>query len=214
MRLSFHSAWTGLVLASLLLSGCAADGGGDRKDLVVLSDGSGNPETASRSQGGAESSHNRTDPIKPVVPKRVEVPAIGVSASVIRLGLNTDGTLEVPQDYSLTGWWSEGVAPGENGPAVIVGHVDSHTGPAVFFRLQDVTAGDTIKVAGRAGRTLRFAIDRVEQHPKDRFPTERVYGDTSLPTLRLITCGGEFDGSSGHYLDNVIVFASLVRARP
>lgn len=97
---------------------------------------------------------------------------------------------------------------------MIVGHVDSHTGPAVFFRLRDVTAGDTIKVGGRAGRTLRFAIDRVKQHPKDRFPTERVYGDTSLPTLRLITCGGEFDGSSGHYLDNVIVFASLVRARP
>ena len=140
-------------------------------------------------------------------PVRVEIPSIGVRAPIIRLGLNPDRTLEVPTDFGDAGWWSGGPRPGEPGPAVIVGHVDSYTGPAIFFRLRELRPHDTIVVVRRDGTRARFSVIGSEQYPKDHFPTARVYGATSGPTLRLITCGGEFDRSSGHYLDNTVVYA-------
>jgi sortase (surface protein transpeptidase) len=142
------------------------------------------------------------------IPVRVEIPSIGVRAPVIKLGLNPDRSLEVPQDFGDTGWWSGGSRPGERGPAVIVGHVDSKTGPAVFYRLRELRRGDEIVVVGRDGSRARFSVEGSEQYPKDDFPTARVYGRTSGPTLRLITCGGDFDSSTGHYVDNTVVYAS------
>jgi hypothetical protein len=143
-------------------------------------------------------------------PVRLEVPAIGVDATIIDLGLNPDGSLEVPEDFSETGWWSGGPRPGELGPSVIAGHVDSKSGPAVFYRLRDLAKGDTIKVHGRGGSTTSFTVQRLEQHPKDDFPTDAVYrSDLDQHALRLITCGGSFDRSTGHYRDNIIVFATL-----
>ena len=141
------------------------------------------------------------------VPVRIEIPSIAVSAPIIRLGLNPDRTLEVPTDYGDTGWWSGGARPGENGPAVIVGHVDSKTGPAVFFRLSELRPGAEIVVVRRDGSRVRFTVQGSERYPKDEFPTARVYGDTDGSTLRLITCGGVFDSSTGHYVDNTIVYA-------
>jgi hypothetical protein len=144
---------------------------------------------------------------RPARPVRIEIPAIGVRAPVVRLGLNEDRTLEVPTDFGDAGWWSGGPRPGEPGPAVIAGHVDSYTGPAVFFRLPELDPGDTIIVGRRDGSRARFTVRGSEQYPKARFPTARVYGRTTGPTLRLITCGGAFDQSTGHYLDNTVVYA-------
>jgi len=141
-------------------------------------------------------------------PERVEIPAIGVSAPVIALGLRRDGTLEVPRDYGDAGWWTGGPEPGERGAAVIAGHVDSTSGPAVFFRLRELGRGDEIRVHRRDSSVGRFFVQRTERHPKAHFPTRRVYGATSGPTLRLVTCSGRFDTATGHYTDNTIVFAA------
>jgi LPXTG-site transpeptidase (sortase) family protein len=146
----------------------------------------------------------------PGKPVRLEVPAIGVDAPVIELGLNPDNTLEVPEDFATTGWWSGGPRPGQLGPAVIAGHVDSKSGPAVFYRLRELTKGDAIRVHERNGGTTTFRVQRIERHPKDDFPTDAVYrSDLDRHALRLITCGGTFDRSTGHYRDNVIVYATL-----
>lgn len=141
------------------------------------------------------------------LPVRIEIPAIGVRAPIIQLGLNPDRTLEVPKDFADTGWWSGGPRPGEPGPAVIAGHVDSYTGPAVFFRLRELSPGDAIVVVRRDGSRARFTVHGSEQYPKSDFPTARVYSRTAGPTLRLITCGGAFDESTGHYVDNTVVYA-------
>jgi sortase (surface protein transpeptidase) len=142
-------------------------------------------------------------------PAAIAIPAIGVSAPVVRLGLTSDGRLMAPESWSAAGWWAGGPKPGEHGPAVIAGHVDSKTGPAVFFRLPELRRGDHVIITDSDRSTVRFAVERIERHPKDGFPTASVYGATRGPTLRLITCGGTFDRSSGHYRDNIIVFASI-----
>jgi hypothetical protein len=135
------------------------------------------------------------------------IPAIGVEASVIPLGLAPDGTLEVPQDYGLAGWWTGGPFPGEPGPAVVVGHVDSKAGPAVFYRLRSLRPGDPILVWRPGAERARFVVESTLWVAKSAFPTRRVYGSVAGPALRLITCGGAFDRATGHYLDNLIVFA-------
>jgi hypothetical protein len=144
---------------------------------------------------------------RPGRPVRIAIPAIGVRTRIVRLGLNHDGTLETPDDYQRAGWWSGGPRPGEAGAAVVVGHVDSKTGPGAFYALRKLRRGDAIRIAGTDGRVQRFVVRRLASFPKSRFPTKLVYGPTRRPTLRLITCSGTFDQSSGHYLDNTIVFA-------
>lgn len=138
---------------------------------------------------------------------RIDIPSIGVSAPVIELGLNRDKTLQVPARASETGWWSGGAFPGERGAAVIAGHVDSRTGPAVFFRLGELDPGDRISVTEPDGRSARFVVDRKVEYDKDRFRTAEVYGRTAEPALRLVTCSGPFDEASGHYESNLVVFA-------
>jgi sortase (surface protein transpeptidase) len=140
-------------------------------------------------------------------PVRLEIPSIGVGAAMIPLGLNRDRTLEVPEDFAQAGWWTGGARPGQAGPAIIAGHVDSYTGPAVFYRLRELRPGDSIIVDRRDGTRVRFSVLGSEQYSKNRFPTARVYGSTPGPTLRLITCSGTFDHASGHYLDNTVVYA-------
>jgi hypothetical protein len=146
---------------------------------------------------------------RPALPVGIEIDAIGVSAPVIRLGLNPDGTLEVPTRFGDTGWWTGGARPGERGPAVIAGHVDSRSGPAVFFRLDRLRARDAIVVVRRDGSRVRFLVERTARYRKAAFPTAAVYGPTRVPTLRLITCSGAFDSASGHYVDNTVVYARL-----
>jgi len=133
-----------------------------------------------------------------------------VSATVIRLGLNGDGTLQAPTDFSEAGWWSDGPSPGQTGPAVIVGHIDSFRGPAVFSRLKELKPGNIVVVKRQDGAVARFKVQRSIEVPKSNFPTDQVYGALDYPGLRLITCGGAFDHSTGHSVDNIVVFATLV----
>jgi sortase (surface protein transpeptidase) len=145
-------------------------------------------------------------------PVRIRIPAIGVSAAVVRLGLNRDGTLQVPADFGVTGWFTGGPAPGETGPAVIAGHIDSRRGPAVFYRLHALRPGDLVAVERTDGTTVQFAVQDTAQYPKRAFPTEAVFGPSPDPLLRLITCGGTFDRSRRSYRDNVVVTARLASA--
>ena len=150
-------------------------------------------------------------------PVSVSVPAIGVTSDLLRLGLNDDGTVEVPPlgPDDQAGWYEGGPAPGDVGPAVLLGHVDSAAdGPGVFFDLGALEPGDVVDVARADGTVAVFTVDRVERHPKDAFPTIEAYGNTPDAQLRLITCGGDFDSSARSYLDNVIVFATLTSTRP
>jgi Sortase domain len=145
----------------------------------------------------------------PAAPVHIRIDAIGASAPIDPLGLNSDGTLQAPADYDRAGYYTGRPNPGAVGPAIIVAHVDSKTGPAVFYRLRDLTPGDEITVTRADGSEVVFLVDRLERHPKDAFPTDAVYGPTPGATLRLITCAGSFDRSSGHYRDNLIAFAHL-----
>jgi len=162
--------------------------------------------------GAASVANPPRDEVEPASPPvSIAIPSIGVVAPVTRLRLERDGTLEVPESFSETGWWSGGFKPGQTGAAVIVGHVDSKSGPAVFANLQEVERGDLVQVTGRDGTALEFEVKRIEEHDKDEFPTNQVYTETRDPELRLLTCAGKFDDSKGHYDRNVIVWASQVR---
>jgi hypothetical protein len=145
-------------------------------------------------------------------PVGLDIPSIGVhSGELVPLEVGADGVLPAPADYALPGWHTSGPAPGQLGPAVIAGHVDGPSGPAVFYRLGDLAVGDPVQVTRRDGTVATFTIDAVERYPKDAFPTSQVYGNTTdRAELRLITCGGDFDRSTGHYVDNVVAYAHLV----
>jgi sortase (surface protein transpeptidase) len=145
------------------------------------------------------------------VPVSIRIPAIGVNAPVVELGTNPDGTIQVPplDDHNLTGWWETGAAPGQRGAAVILGHVDSLTGISVFYDLKYLQVGERIYVTLADGSVPVFTVDGLQKVAKAAFPTEAVYGRANFPELRLITCGGPFDESTGHYLDNIIVYAHM-----
>ncbi|KUL28490.1 sortase [Actinoplanes awajinensis subsp. mycoplanecinus] len=146
-------------------------------------------------------------------PTRLDIPAIGVHTAVTPIGLRDDGTLDVPplESDAPAGWYRGSPTPGEAGPAVIVGHVDTaRDGPAVFFRLRELTAGDIFSVRRDDRTVARFRVTRVASYPKKAFPSDEVYGRTPGPALRLITCGGSFDRDRGSYRSNIVVFAALV----
>lgn len=160
-----------------------------------------------------------TAPEPPVLPPSepvlLDIPAIGVHSEIQYLGLAENGALEVPAvgpHYDEAAWYKYSPTPGSLGPAIISGHVDSaKQGPSVFFKLGDLRPGDAILVTRADGAVAHFNVDGLRVVPKDDFPTQLVYGNTSYPALRLLTCGGPFDRAAGHYVDNLIVFASLVR---
>lgn len=142
-------------------------------------------------------------------PVRLLIPAIDVDSTLMDLGLESDGALEVPPEGFPAGWYRGSPTPGELGPAIIAGHVDWAGQPGVFFELRDLAAGDGITITRRDGDTARFRVTHVERYDKDAFPTQAVYGDLDHAGLRLITCGGSFDARAGSYRDNVVVFAEL-----
>jgi hypothetical protein len=149
------------------------------------------------------------DPHAALRPTGLVVPGVGLRADHLDdLATDHAGALQVPADPQELGWFTGGAVPGRTGPAVVVGHVDSWQGPGVFWRLRDLHPGDPIDVPRSDGTVAHFAVDSVESFDKDAFPTERVYGPTPQPTLRLVTCGGAFDRGARSYLDNVVVFAS------
>jgi hypothetical protein len=151
-------------------------------------------------------------PLPPAQPVHLDVPAIGVSSDLLQLGQNADGTVEVPPlaRDSQAGWYRYSPTPGELGPAVLLGHVDSaEYGPGVFFKLGALRPGDTVSVRRADNSVATFRVNRVASYPKDAFPTLDVYGNTDDDELRLITCGGAFDSSARSYVDNIVVYAAL-----
>ena len=149
-------------------------------------------------------------PGRQYVPLRIQIPAINASAPIDPLGLNPDGTLAVPTDFARAGYYTGRPVPGATGPAIVVAHVDSKSGPAVFKRLRELEPGDEVVVTRSDRSDVVFVVDRIESHPKNRFPTKAVYDPTPGATLRLITCGGPVEPTLGdHYRDNIIVFARM-----
>ncbi|HMG44012.1 MAG TPA: class F sortase [Acidimicrobiales bacterium] len=143
----------------------------------------------------------------PSPPARVVIPGIGVASDLEDLAMGDDGKLRAPVDYRVAGWFAAGTQPGQPGPAVIAGHVDSPDGPAVFARLAELAPGDEVLVDRADGSQVRFRVTGVESYPKEQFPTAGVYGPVPGAELRLVTCDGAFDRSIGHYLDNLVVYA-------
>jgi hypothetical protein len=150
------------------------------------------------------------------VPVRVDIPAIGVDSRLLHLGVNPDGTIQVPSlatDAELAAWYKYSATPGQIGTSIIEGHVDDLQGPAVFFRLGALRPGDAIDVTLADGVTAVFRVTGVREFLKSSFPSDTVYGRAHYAALRLITCGGDFDYTTGHYLSSTVVFASLTSAR-
>ena len=141
------------------------------------------------------------------VPRQLVIDAIGLDAVIEPVELADDGSLAPPESASRVGWFSQSSRPGELGPAVFVGHLDSLDGPAVFARLRDLVIGDVVRVGGADGSSASYVVSAVDRYPRESFPTEAVYGATPESSLRLITCGGPFERGTG-YADNVVVAAT------
>lgn len=191
------------VILTLVLTGCSAPAAGppaaDTREPTITTattTTTTNVERASR-----------------VEPTEVRIPRIDAKSSLIPLGLHPDDTIQVPpvEQPMQAGWYVHARAPGEPGPAVILGHVDGNAQPGIFYRLHELRPGDEVEVSRTDGSVVRFAIEKVDQVPKDSFPTDAVYGDTPDPVLRLITCGGVFDRSARSYEDNIIVYAKMIK---
>ncbi|MEV0005419.1 class F sortase [Micromonospora sp. NPDC050980] len=203
-------ARTAIVVTAVTLAGATGAG--------LVSAGLGSTSTAPPQPGAAAApATERPGSAGPTLPRaaplRVVIPRIGVDAGVVPVATDDNGALEVPPlaHPEVAGWYRPGPAPGQAGNAVLVGHVDSQRGPAVFFDLGRLRPGDTVRVVRADGRSAAFTVDGVGAYPKDRFPTERVYGGDAAARLRLITCGGRFDPRTGSYPDNIVVFATAVR---
>lgn len=139
-------------------------------------------------------------------PVRIKIPSIDVDARIVPVGLNVDGSMEVPE-FGLAGWYTKGPRPGQPGPSVVVAHVDSRNGPDVFYRLRDLRQGAKIRIRRANGTSQTWVMRSAEQTPKDELPVDRIWNDTQKPLLRLVTCGGSFNYATRHYEDNIIVYA-------
>jgi len=150
-----------------------------------------------------------------VKPRRLAIPKIGVLAPLMALGVDSRREIQTPplSRPNQAGWYKHGPIPGEQGPSVVLGHVNTKKGAAVFSRLKEISRGDKIKVSRSDGSLAEFTVDGVEQVSKAAFPSKRVYGNTGEATLRLITCGGVYNRATGHYTDNIIVYATLSKTR-
>jgi hypothetical protein len=220
--------FAGFVLALFVLSvmesplDSAASGGTSSSTTALVTAEAGitptSPPTSSATKGPSTTTSASTSSttttttiyVHPVNdPVRIVIPSAKVDAALVPVGLLENGDMEVPP-FGLVGWYSLGPAPGANGPAVIVGHVDTKSGPDMFYYLKDLKTGDEIDIYGRDGDVAVFVVDSSEQELKIELPTERIWNSTQEPVIRLITCTGSFDRSSGHYLSNLIVYGHLV----
>jgi hypothetical protein len=175
------------------------------------------PQASLAAAGSTGPSAGRGPSLRRSLPVSVDIPAIGVNSKLLHLGVNSDGTIQVPSLYTQPGraaWYRYSVTPGQIGAAVIEGHVDTYHGSAVFFRLGALRPGNRIDVRLADGITAVFRVTGVRRYLKSTFPAKAIYGATGYAALHLITCGGAFDGATGHYLGSTVVFATLTSARP
>jgi hypothetical protein len=192
------------VLAAVALTGCSTHAKRD--------------EAARYAPASSSAQSSRTTPsleLARSIPIRVDIPAIAAHSSLVQLGLKSDRSVAVPpvSQPLQAGWYKYSPTPGQRGPAVILGHIDGDHQKGVFWRLHEVKPGDTVRVSRRDGTTLSFTVRKVDEIAKSAFPTSAVYGDTPNPQLRLITCGGAFDAANHNYLDNIIVYATMNKAK-
>jgi sortase (surface protein transpeptidase) len=197
----------GAVLAAGSLAACASAPDTVADDAAALA--STEPSAEPPSVLSAYRSVRTYD--ETAVPVRLRIPAIGVDTGLEELGLKKNRSIEVPQDPSSAGWWAGGVRPGQVGPAVILGHLDTKHGAAVFHQVPELEPGDEILVDRADGTTVRFLVTSLDSFPKADFPSELVYYPTVEAELRLVTCIPPFDHSTGHYRDNLVVFAAQAR---
>ncbi|MET8201839.1 class F sortase [Micromonospora taraxaci] len=205
-RPSGRSPWSVPLAVVLVLAGVFATGAGLGRSVGPFDFAPAGGDRPPRSESVGLSASR---------PVRLSVPSIKVAAPVEPVGQARDGSIAVPplERHNETGWYDRGPTPGEPGPAVIVGHVDTKTGPSVFYDLGKLKPGDLIEVARADESVVVFRIDTVEHFPKDQLPAERIYGHDGPPGLRLITCGGQFIGGRTGYADNVIAFATFQSSR-
>lgn len=176
--------------------------------VTACAPGTPPPAPAAPTTSTSASTSASADAPARVVPAALRLPSIDVDDSLLRLGIAPDGTAEVPTDYARVGWFDRGEVPGALGPTVLLGHVDSRTGPAAFYRLRELRPGDPVEVDRSDGTTARYVVTRTEQVAKDRFPTFAVFGTTRDDVVRLVTCAGTFDRGARSYTDNLVVHAA------
>jgi hypothetical protein len=208
-RPSLRARVAGIAGVLLLTSGAAAVG-------VAVSAQRHAPQPSLAAAGAIDASAHGPS-LQRSPPVSVDIPAIGVKSKLLHLGVNSDGTIQVPSLSTSAGqaaWYKYSATPGQIGASVIEGHVDSYHGPAVFFRLGALRPGDTIDVTLADGIVAIFRVTGVRQYSKSSFPAKAIYGTANYAALRLITCGGAFDYTTGHYLSSIVVFTSLTSSRP
>jgi Sortase domain len=205
---SLRARMAGVVGALLIVAGTATVG-----ITFLLQQHAPQPSAMARGAIGPDG-HGPSLPRS--MPVSVDIPAIGVTSKLLHLGLNPDGTIQVPSLVTSAGeaaWYKYSATPGQIGVSLIEGHVDSYQGPAVFYRLGALRPGDTIDVTLADGITAIFRVTGVRAYLKSNYPADAIYGTTNYAALRLITCGGVFDYATGHYLGSTVVFASLTSSR-
>jgi LPXTG-site transpeptidase (sortase) family protein len=142
-------------------------------------------------------------------PRQVNIPSLGIAAPVSTMGLNLDNTLAIPENTNEVGWYVNSAHPGHKGSVIMAGHYDSQTGAAIFYELNKLTKGDVIEIRNSAGDKITYLVDKIEQYSINDFPSDVVYSDTDYPSLRLITCAGDFDDKKKIYSHNLVIFASI-----
>lgn len=205
------NVWAATLLVAITVgaAGCSTESG-TAASLSASSTGSAKPmATPSPTTSDVVPTEVESAYLARSVPVRVQIESIGVDSALMDLGLNPDGTMQVPPSGFPAGWYTGAPTPGELGPAIIAGHVD-WKGPGVFYNLYKLKRGDRVSITRKDGSKPTFRVTRVQEFPKAQFPTQAVYGNIGNAGLRLITCGGTFNAQSGHYEDNVVVFADLV----
>jgi hypothetical protein len=193
-----------IAMSVLLTAVAQGDGSGIRRSMAYAASGG----TASAMSGSAPAASVYVHPMPD--PVRIVIPAIEVDAGIVPLGLQANGDMETPR-YGMVGWYELGPVPGAAGPAVIAAHVDTTRRPDVFYHLKDLAPGDEILIHDASGDVATFAVDSLEEQLKGELAQERIWNDTAEPVIRLITCSGEFDHRTGHYVSNLIVYGHLVR---
>lgn len=211
-NMSASTRWWVVAVTALLFIGAGFLIGGLRGHSDPMS---GHPPLSSEADNAA-AAPARTPPAAAahLVPAFLRIPALGVSVPLSTLELNADKSPQVPTEYEEPGWYKLGPAPGQVASAVILGHVDDKKGPAVFYQLQNLRAGDKVDVSLTDGAVVHFVVQKVETYPKAQFPSQKVYGSHGYSGLQLVTCGGQFDTATGHYLSNVVACTTLVSTTP
>jgi LPXTG-site transpeptidase (sortase) family protein len=200
---------TVVAVVCLLMWGAQQSSDSDASEPVSTAPASAST-TGSASSGAVPQVAEEPPAVAPAQPVSLTIPSIAVRTRLTRLGLEDDGTVEVPTNAALAGWFDQGPPPGADGSSVILGHVDSTSGPAVFYRLRELQPGDRLAVRLDDGTTVEFRVHSTATYANEDFPAQKVYGRTGRPELNLVTCGGAYDSANGGYQSNVVVNARRV----